>query len=62
MPIDYTIRVLGAPVALAGFLVAAIVLAPESVVAVRAVLTNDLQRSVNILPKVTGMLWIADPK
>jgi len=37
------------PVALAGFLVAAIVLAPESVVAVRAALTNDLQRSVNVL-------------
>lgn len=49
VPIDYTIRVLGAPVALAGFLVAAIVLAPESVVAVRAALNNDLQRSVNIL-------------
>ncbi len=49
VPIDYTIRVLGAPVALAGFLVAAIVLSPESVVAVRAALTNDLQRSVNIL-------------
>jgi len=49
VPIDHTIRVLGAPVALAGFLVAAIVLAPESVVAVRAALTNDLQRSVNVL-------------
>ena len=35
--------------ALAGFLVAAIVLSPESVVAVRAALGNDLQRSVNIL-------------
>ena len=49
VPVDYTTRVLGAPVALAGFLVAAIVLSPESVVAVRAALTNDLQRSVNIL-------------
>jgi Ca2+:H+ antiporter len=36
-------------VALAGFLVAALVLSPESVVAVRAALANDLQRSVNIL-------------
>lgn len=49
VPIDYTVRVLGAPAALAGFLIAAIVLAPESVVAVRAALGNDLQRSVNIL-------------
>ena len=49
VPIDYTIRVLGAPVALAGFLVAAIVLAPESVVAVRAAAGNDLQRAVNVL-------------
>jgi Ca2+:H+ antiporter len=49
VPIDYTTRVLGAPVALAGFLVAAIVLSPESLVALRAALTNDLQRSVNIL-------------
>ena len=49
VPIDYTINVLGAPVALAGFLVAALVLSPESVVAVRAALANDLQRSVNIL-------------
>jgi len=49
--------------------VAAIVLAPESVVAVRAALTNDLQRSVNILLGsvlasigLTGMLRIADPR
>ena len=49
VPIEYTTRVLGAPAALTGFLVAAIVLSPESVVAVRAALANDLQRSVNIL-------------
>lgn len=49
VPIDFTIRVLGAPVALAGLLVAMLVLAPESIGAVRAALTNDLQRSVNIL-------------
>ena len=30
VPIDFTIRVLGAPVALAGFLIATLVLAPES--------------------------------
>jgi Ca2+:H+ antiporter len=49
VPIDFTIRVLGAPVALAGLLVAVLVLAPESIGAVRAAVTNDLQRSVNIL-------------
>jgi len=49
VPIDFTIRVLGAPVALAGLLVAMLVLAPESLAAVRAALVNDLQRSVNIL-------------
>lgn len=49
VPIDFTIRVLGAPVALAGLLVAMLVLSPESFAAVRAALDNDLQRSVNIL-------------
>ncbi len=49
VPIDFTIRVLGAPVALAGFLIALLVLDPESVAAVRAALSDDLQRSVNIL-------------
>ena len=49
VPIDFTIRVLGAPVALAGFMIALLILAPESVSAVRAALSNDLQRSVNIL-------------
>jgi Ca2+:H+ antiporter len=49
VPIDFTIRVLGAPVALAGLLVAMLVLAPESLAAVRAALVNDLQRSVNVL-------------
>jgi Ca2+:H+ antiporter len=49
VPIDFTIRVLGAPVALAGFVIGLLVLAPESLGAVRAALVNDLQRSVNIL-------------
>lgn len=49
VPIDFTTRVLGAPVALAGFMIAALVLAPESLGAVRAALANDLQRAVNIL-------------
>jgi Ca2+:H+ antiporter len=49
VPIDFTIHVLHAPVALAGFVIAVLVLAPESLGAVRAALVNDLQRSVNIL-------------
>jgi Ca2+:H+ antiporter len=49
VPIDFTVRVLGAPVAMAGFLIASLVLAPESLGALRAALANDLQRSVNIL-------------
>lgn len=49
VPIDFTIGVLGAPVALAGLLIAMLVLAPESFSAVRAALVNDLQRSVNVL-------------
>ncbi len=49
VPMEFTINVLGAPVALAGFLIAALVLAPESMGAVRAALSNDLQKSVNIL-------------
>ena len=48
-PIDFTIRVLGAPVALAGFPIATLVLAPESLGAVHAALATDLQRAVNIL-------------
>lgn len=48
-PIDFTIRVLGAPVALAGFLIATLVLVPESLGAVHAALANDLQRTFNIL-------------
>lgn len=48
-PIDYGIRVLQAPTALGGFLVAALILSPESLGAVRAALANQLQRAVNIL-------------
>lgn len=48
-PIDYTLRLWNAPHALGGVLVAGLVLAPESLGAVRAALANQLQRSVNIL-------------
>jgi Ca2+:H+ antiporter len=49
VPIDYGIRVLNAPAALSGFLIAVLILSPESLGAVRAALANQLQRSINIL-------------
>jgi Ca2+:H+ antiporter len=48
VPIDYSISVLGAPVGLGGLLVAALILSPESLAAVRAALANQLQRSINL--------------
>ncbi len=48
-PINYGLRVLQAPSSLAGFLVAILILSPESLGAMRAALANQLQRSVNIL-------------
>jgi Ca2+:H+ antiporter len=48
VPIDYGIRVFGAPAALGGLLVAVLILSPESLAAVRAALANQLQRSINL--------------
>ena len=47
-PIDHGISVLGAPPAVGGLLVAVLILAPESLAAVRAALANQLQRSINL--------------
>jgi Ca2+:H+ antiporter len=49
LPIDHGIEVLHAPLALGGFLVAVLILSPESLSATRAALANDLQRAINIL-------------
>jgi Ca2+:H+ antiporter len=49
VPIEHAVQVLGAPEALVGFLVAALILSPESLGAVRAALANQLQRSINLL-------------
>src|SRR5262245_43010393 len=49
VPIDYAVARLGAPAALVGFLVAALILSPESVSGVRAAAANQLQRSINLL-------------
>ena len=48
VPIDYGIEVLRLPAALGGFIVAALVLTPEAVGAVKAALADRLQRAVNI--------------
>ena len=48
IPINFLLENLGAPHALGGALVAILVVAPESVSAIRASMANQLQRSVNI--------------
>lgn len=48
-PLDGLVEKLGAPVALGGFIMAVLVLMPESIAAIRAARDNRLQRSVNIL-------------
>ncbi len=49
VPIDFGVRELGAPAALVGFLVAALIMSPESLSALRATLANQPQRSINLL-------------
>ena len=49
LPLDAVVVKLGAPPALGGFIMAVLVLTPESIAAIRASLANRLQRSVNIL-------------
>jgi Ca2+:H+ antiporter len=48
-PLDAAVLRLGAPVALGGFIMAVLVLTPESIAAVEAAKHNRLQRSVNVL-------------
>ena len=48
VPIHYGIANLGAPPALGGLLVAALILSPESLAAIRAARANQLQRSINL--------------
>jgi len=46
--VDFGIGAVGAPLAFGGFLVAALILTPEGLSAIRAARANQLQRSVNI--------------
>ncbi|MBK7643912.1 MAG: calcium:proton antiporter [Planctomycetes bacterium] len=48
-PLDAMVGRLGAPAALSGFVMALLVLTPESIAAIAAARANRLQRSVNIL-------------
>ncbi|MFC7536187.1 calcium:proton antiporter [Sphingomonas sp. GCM10030256] len=47
-PIESAVAAAGAPIAIAGVIIAALVLLPESVAAVRAALANRLQTSLNL--------------
>jgi Ca2+:H+ antiporter len=49
LPIDFGVRRFDAPEAVVGFLVAVLVLSPESLAAVRAALANQMQRAINLL-------------
>ena len=49
MPLDVVVNTFGAPVMLSGFVMAVLVLIPESIAAIQAALQNRMQRSVNIL-------------
>ncbi len=49
IPLDNSIERFGMPQAFGGAIIAALVLAPEGLGAIHATLSNDLQRSVNIL-------------
>ena len=62
VPLDYGVRVIGAPPAVGGLLVAAVILSPESLSAVRAALANQMQRAVNILlgGKDGRVAWVVD--
>ena len=48
IPINYGVKVLSAPQALGGFIVACIVLAPEAVGAIKTAINNQLQRAMNL--------------
>ncbi len=46
--IDHGIKIVGAPIAVSGVLIAIIVFTPESITAVKAAMNNEMQRSINL--------------
>ncbi|HGY1050620.1 TPA: calcium:proton antiporter [Aeromonas salmonicida subsp. pectinolytica] len=48
VPINFGVKMMAAPPALGGFIVACIVLAPEAVGAIKAAFNNQLQRAMNL--------------
>ena len=60
-PLDAMVSRLGAPVALGGFVLATLVLTPESIAAVKAAYANRLQRSINILGSVLAAIGLTIP-
>lgn len=72
--VTFGIESLGAPLAFGGFLIAALVLAPEALSAVQAARHNQLQRAVNIclgsalatigmtVPAVLTIAWVLDQR
>jgi len=49
LPIEFGVNLFNSPETVVGFLVAVLVLSPESLAALRAALANQMQRSINLL-------------
>lgn len=72
--VNYSIGQLGAPLALGGFLIAALILTPEGISAIQAARDNQLQRAVNLclgsalatigmtVPAVLAIGWVLDQR
>jgi Ca2+:H+ antiporter len=62
IPVEHGIATLGLPVALGGFVIAALVLSPEAVGAMEAAMKNHLQRAINIfLGSVAATIGLTVP-
>ena len=62
IPVEYGIREFGLPTALGAFLIAALVLSPEALGAIKSALRNQLQRSINLfLGSVAATIGLTIP-
>ena len=62
IPVEHGIATLGLPVALGGFIIAALVLSPEALGAMEAAMKNQLQRAINIfLGSVAATIGLTVP-